>query len=1594
VADVEIFDPRRETFELVPDPGLAPRALHTATLVTDGRVLLAGGIGDGGVLEPSVETWSPQDRVSERIDVSMAQPRRGHTATLLPDGIVWLAGGTDGAGRTVTADETFDPRTDTINVTPHAPALPGPTDAPRITASIPADDEVDVPLGAIIAVRFSKPIRMESATSHTVTLTGIAGVESASIVPAEGGRLVFVTPDVDLLTGARYTVALDGLIDVDGVHLPRAIVRFTTRLPETEVHARPGTGPFGRHTGHHGGGQYDVTPPGQPAELDEWQWRGEQRDGKPYSPWQSLPPLRAAAGVTALSGQVLRLNGQPLEDVTLQIGNRTTRTDRSGRFLLVGPPAGTQVLVMDGSTANRPRRSYGLFDYLVTLADTQTTILPFTIWMPLLDTQNATAIPVPTPTEFVATSPRIKNLEVHIPAGVVLQTAAGPLRWMALTEIPVDRPPYPLPEGTRFFFTPQSHGALVVRPDGSRSPEGVRFILPNRAGLAPGMRVHLPMYDTEKDGWYILGRGRVARDGARVIPDPDAQIFRFACVNTLGSASNAPAETPVIPSANRGDPVDVATGLFVYEKTDLAIPDVIPIIITRKYRPLDSIARPFGVGGSLDYQAFLIGDATTFTYAELVLGDGGRIHYDRISAGTGQADAVMEHTGTPTRFFKSRLSYDSSRSGWQIAFLDGTIYRFSSYGFPGPLLNEIQDRWSNRLVIARTGGLHPNLRIARITSPNGRWVDFTYDSSDRVVQLRDNSGRTVTYTYTTPVPGRVASVTDPAGGVTQYTYDASARMATITDPRSITFLTNQYDAASRVSGQTQADGTTFQFAYTLDVNGKIIQTDVTDPRGNVERFTFDAAGHVLTDTRAHGTSIAQTTTYTRNATSHAVQSATDGLGRQTTFTYDSFGNVTSVMRLAGTVDAVTTTFTYESTFQQVASVTDPLSHTTTLAYDGSGNLTSSTNALGQATTFTYNASGQPLTVTTPAGTTTLTYDTGDVATITDPMGNTTARFTDALGRRAATTTPLGQRTRSVYDALNRVTQVTDALAGLTQVSYDANGNPTGLTDARGSVTAYAYNSMDRVITRTDPLTRTETYVYDNNGNVTTVVDRKSQTTTSTYDALDRLTQRTFQDGSTTSYTWDAGNRLTQAVDSLSGTITRTYDGLDRLLTEATPNGTLAYTYDAAGRRATMAVPGQATISYAYDNADRLTSITQGSNVVAFDYDNADRRTRVTLPNGVTTDYAYDTGSRLTGLTYKLGSTTLGTLSYGYDAAGRRIVLGGTWARTLVPSALASATYDSANQQTTFGGQTLTYDLNGNLTSDAANTYTWNARNQLTAISGPTPASFVYDALGRRQRKTLAATVTDFLYDGLNPVRETVGATTIDLLTGFGIDEYPMRTTATTAEQFLTDALGSTVALTDAGGAVQTQYTYEPFGAATVTGGSTNEFGYTGREDDATQLVYYRARYYHPALQRFISQDPIGFAGGGFNLYAYVDNNPVQYTDPLGYTKGGQQNINVTHDGKVLTKRTPIQEVQRALEEAIDRGMSRAHIAKLRGLLKVIARGGAAGIIGFILGELLYPPEAGAGSECPHGPRTCVLSDDLSPLSSRLPPSLSGRKDAY
>ncbi len=515
-------------------------------------------------------------------------------------------------------------------------------------------------------------------------------------------------------------------------------------------------------------------------------------------------------------------------------------------------------------------------------------------------------------------------------------------------------------------------------------------------------------------------------------------------------------------------------------------------------------------------------------------------------------------------------------------------------------------------------------------------------------------------------------------------------------------------------------------------------------------------------------------------------------------------------------------------------------------------------------------------------------------TTTDHLNRTTTYWNDVLGRITQITDPLGNRTLVEYDVMDRVKKLTDPLKGLTQFTYDNNGNLTEVKDAKNQTTLFGYDKRNRATSRQDALLKTETAVYNGVNQVTSVTDRKGQSTTYQYDVLDRPSVTTYHGGTTsTTYTFDAGNRVTQVVDTVSGTITRTYNGLDLMTNETTPQGSVTYTYDNASRRATMTVAGQPQIAYGFDNADRLTTITQGTSQVTIGYDNASRRTTVTYPNTNSLLYGYNDANDLTSLTYKQGATTVGDLTYTYDPAGRRTTIGGTFARASLPPVLTTTSYNANNQQLTFGTNTETYDFHGNLATvtDASGTttYSWNVRNQLTGITATGfAASFSYDSFGRRTGKTVQGVTTNFLYDGLNPVQEKNGATvTANLLPGLGIDEFFTRTDGVGVRALLPDALGSTVALGDNTGTLQTQYTYEPFGFASQTGvASTNSYKYTGREEDGSGLMYYRARYYHPRLQRFISEDPLGIDDDDINLYAYTRNSPTILIDPLG--ESGQQ----------------------------------------------------------------------------------------------------------
>ncbi len=489
------------------------------------------------------------------------------------------------------------------------------------------------------------------------------------------------------------------------------------------------------------------------------------------------------------------------------------------------------------------------------------------------------------------------------------------------------------------------------------------------------------------------------------------------------------------------------------------------------------------------------------------------------------------------------------------------------------------------------------------------------------------------------------------------------------------------------------------------------------------------------------------------------------------------------------------------------------------------------------------------------------------------------------------TDPAGHKTQYQYNPLNQVTQITDPVGNVTSLMYDPNGNLKSFTDARQHMTSFTYDNMDELWTRTDPLLRQETYLYDSGGNLVSFTDRKGQVTTYTYDGLSRSTFAGFgtvvNGGTTTysstiNYTYDAGNRLTQAVDSISGTITRMFDGLDRLTSETTPLGGITYGYDAASRRSTMQVAGQTQVQYTYDNANRLTQIAQGSATVGFSYDSANRRSSLTLPNGIVDQLFLRSRFASDGISYSLGGNAVGGLGYAYDALGRRTALTGTMAATGFPAAVSSATYDAANELTSWNGTTIAYDSDGNMQSDGTHSYTWDARNQLSMIDSGATASFRYDAFRRRASKSNLGGATNFLYDSANVIQALSGTTPIANGLAGGLDEYFAWTDSSGPRDFVTDALGSTMALTDSGGVFQSQYGYDPFGNATQSGAITsNSFTYTGRENDGTGVYYYRARYYNPIFDRFISEDPIREESGSLNLYSFVGDDPTNKIDPLG-----------------------------------------------------------------------------------------------------------------
>lgn len=835
----------------------------------------------------------------------------------------------------------------------------------------------------------------------------------------------------------------------------------------------------------------------------------------------------------------------------------------------------------------------------------------------------------------------------------------------------------------------------------------------------------------------------------------------------------------------------------------------------------------------------------------------------------------------------------------------------------------------------------PKYDLLSVTDPLSRTTTYVYDAYRNLKSATNALGHTTSYTYDSK--GNILTITEPAGETTTFTYDAKNNLLTSVDALGAT-ETRTYDSNNNLLTFTDRAGRTTTFSYNSDslpltitrpgssittyayTNGR--QSQMTDPNGVVTNFTYDANGRLLT----------------------SKDSANNGM----TYTYDAVGN-----RLTETnALSQTTTFVYDHR-NRLTSVTDPTSAVTSFTYDHSSNLTSVTNALGQATQMTYDGEGRRLTVTNPANqTTTYAYNAaGKLTSITDPTGaqqqfgydadyritSTTdplthvSQFTyDSRGKVLTETDPLNRTNTFTYDDTGRWITHTNQLSQQTTFTLDASGTLTSVAAPGGLTTSFGLDTKGLPSTHVNAANKTTSFTRNAGSQITAITSPNSRVTGFSYNSLGQLITRTAPNSSTTAYAYDAAGQVATTTDAIgtatvtrdqagrvltitenAKTLTRTYDALGRVTSFTDgANNTIGYTYDTAGNLNTLTYPDGKTVTYTYDGAHRLLTVTDwASRTTNYTYDANGRLTLMTRPNGSSQERTYDEAGQLASLEEIApnGVTVIYSSLHTYDALGRVLTDQFSSELPLPPAGTVTQAFNNDNQMTALNGATTTFDTNGNLLTAGGSSFTYNARNLLTASGGLT---YTYDAEGNR----VGVGSTTFVVDPHAElsqvlVRTQSGGTITRYVYGLGL---LYEDTAGSPTYYHYSRRGDTVALSNSSGTVTDRTDYGIYGEVlSRTGTNDTPFwfnGHYGVQTDANGLYYHRARYYSPALKRFLNEDPIGFAGGD-NFYAYAEGDPVSNVDPSGYMttirtkQGGVYHVRTAKDFVETIRKLPRQSIK-------------------------------------------------------------------------------------
>jgi RHS repeat-associated protein len=813
--------------------------------------------------------------------------------------------------------------------------------------------------------------------------------------------------------------------------------------------------------------------------------------------------------------------------------------------------------------------------------------------------------------------------------------------------------------------------------------------------------------------------------------------------------------------------------------------------------------------------------------------------------------------------------------------------------------------------------------VSRYLNTTGAYLSTTSTNWDTgmVDVVKDPNLNPTTYGYSSTYAGAyVTSVTNAANQTTSFAYDFNTGLLTsTTDPNNQT-TSATYDEMWRPLSISYPDNGKTTFSYSdasLDPTATTTTLATPDPSITSVK-TFDGLG-VPYKTQITSVSPAITTYMTYDALGRAntvynptaCNPPTTNCGESTwgysTYKYDALSRPTKITEQ----DNSATTYAYTG---PCTTATDEASKTREACADGLGRMTEvieNPGGLGYVTNYSYDALDDLASVTQNGSRTrSFVYDSlARINSSTNPENGAISYTYDNDSNIATRKDARGITTTYTYDALNRVTQKVYS-DGTIQANfgYDASsGWGVSLSNGVGRLTELwtgTTSNPTATLFSYDPVGRVTFNIWCTPSYCPTATSSRFSTTYA-YDLAGDLTAFSNGLGVTFSYSIDGAGRTTQ--------MTGINHPPQYPATLATVNSSTGFWPNGAIREVTLGngltqtsvlnnrlQPCRFNVNSSGTALATCTAAIPSGSVQDFNYgfnsgttDNGNvMGWTATGQQTFNRAYTYDQLNRLSTMSDSATNQTCKGLSWVYDAWGNRTAQNVTSGTCVAPQ----TPVNTNNQVSTAG---YTYDAAGNLTADGFHTYSYDAENRLAKVDGGSTATYTYDAIGHRVEKPYpGGGYVDYLYDIAGNVAGEWQSTTAytgpeadyAYLNGQLVAEY----IASTTYFIHKDHLGSTRLVTGVTQSLIDNMDYLPYGEQIAGDGSISH-KFTSKERDtetaSTQgglngLDNFEARYMASRLGRFMSPDPDNAGSDAtspqsWNMYSYVGNNPLAFTDPTG-----------------------------------------------------------------------------------------------------------------